>query len=164
MSWSGPSNALPIGRYKLNAFDTELTINSITAADEGDYICTASNTQGHIAHTLQMRVEGLYYKTCFSGFYFGFLLTCFGCRYLSLHGCLYYIIYNSHVYWLYIDIPHLLKREKQRRPEVNSSHTTLGLKITLDIEEQLSSLSEADRDVAGAHGVSTIGGNRLRIT
>jgi len=76
VSWSGPSNALPVGRYRLLSFNTELTISNITAADEGDYICTASNTQGRIAHTLQMRVEGLYYETCLSGFYFGFLSTC----------------------------------------------------------------------------------------
>jgi len=58
--WSGKVNTLLSGRYKLNSFNTELTINSITAADEGDYTCTASNTQGRNTHTLQIRVEGFF--------------------------------------------------------------------------------------------------------
>ena len=59
VTWSGPRNNLPIGRYKLNPFNTELAIDNITAADEGNYICTASSTQGRSTHTLQIRVEGL---------------------------------------------------------------------------------------------------------
>ena len=57
ITWSGPRNTLPIGRYALNNFNTELVINNVTATDEGDYICTASNTQGRNTHTLQIRVE-----------------------------------------------------------------------------------------------------------
>ena len=59
VSWSGPRNTLPIGRLARNNFDTELVINNITATDEGDYICSASTTQGSNTHTLQIRVEAV---------------------------------------------------------------------------------------------------------
>lgn len=58
LSWKGPGGSLPIGRYRLDKFDSELTINDITASDQGDYICSASNSRGQNTHTLQLRVEG----------------------------------------------------------------------------------------------------------
>lgn len=55
--WKGPGGSLPMSRYKLDKFDSELTINDIRASDQGDYICTASNARGQNTHRLQLRVE-----------------------------------------------------------------------------------------------------------
>lgn len=60
LSWKGPGGSLPMSRYKLDKFDSELTINDIRASDQGDYICTASNARGQNTHRLQLRVEGFF--------------------------------------------------------------------------------------------------------
>src|SRR6218665_240981 len=60
LAWSGPRNTLPIGRflYVPGTFKSRITIQNIQPSDEGDYICSASNTLGTNKHTMQMRVEG----------------------------------------------------------------------------------------------------------
>jgi len=59
ISWIGPENALSTGRYSLEGFNTTLVLKEIKEYDEGDYSCTASNTQGDNTHTFQIRVAGL---------------------------------------------------------------------------------------------------------
>lgn len=62
ISWIGPSSTLSDGRYSMDIRRTELTIDNVTASDEGDYSCTGSNTQGRNTHTIQLRVEGLTFQ------------------------------------------------------------------------------------------------------
>ena len=49
---------MPIGRYKIANYNTELTIWNVEQSDEGDYRCRASNSNGAQDHVIQIDVQG----------------------------------------------------------------------------------------------------------
>jgi len=58
LAWSKVRGSMPIGRYNIINYNTELTISNVQKSDEGDYLCRASNPNGVQDHTIQIDVQG----------------------------------------------------------------------------------------------------------
>lgn len=56
ISWVRVGGALPVGRYRMEAEDTELVLSNIQDEDEGEYQCTATNTAG-TSTPIKVRLE-----------------------------------------------------------------------------------------------------------
>ena len=58
LTWSKVGGQMPIGRYSLDRYNTELIIRNVQQSDEGDYMCRAANTNGNQDHVIQIDVQG----------------------------------------------------------------------------------------------------------
>lgn len=57
LTWLKVGGSLPIGRYTILNYNTELTIRNVQPSDEGDYLCRAANSNGIQEHTIQIDVQ-----------------------------------------------------------------------------------------------------------
>jgi len=57
LTWIKVNGRLPIGRYEMNHHNTELLIKDVRKSDEGDYKCTASNSNGRDHVVVQIDVQ-----------------------------------------------------------------------------------------------------------
>lgn len=57
ISWRKASGDLPAGRYVMHNDNSVLQINDLQFNDQGDYVCTAANSQGTATKTIQLTVD-----------------------------------------------------------------------------------------------------------
>jgi len=58
LTWSRVDGSLPISRYTIVNYNTELTIWNVQQSDEGDYRCRATNVNGAQDNVIQIDVQG----------------------------------------------------------------------------------------------------------
>jgi len=58
LTWSKVEGSMPISRYTIVNYNTELTIWNVQKSDEGDYRCRASNANDARDHIIQIDVQG----------------------------------------------------------------------------------------------------------
>jgi len=56
--WSKERDSLPVSRYNIINYNTELTISNVKQSDEGDYKCQARNRNGEQQHIIHIDVQG----------------------------------------------------------------------------------------------------------